>query len=323
MLATLLTACLSLAAQDDIVAAPGRYKSITEPPCSYVSTQDRKKLIEPDDPVVAWIRANHNGGAMPLRHFLAGARVVNDTYGLFFYDPDGAYVSAFPKDYGYEFYGWRRGVMVVRGNDGTLWSALSGRALSGPKAGQRLERIASLTTQWGHWLMLHPESTAYDLFDGHKYAVTALPTAMSDDAKRSMGDVDKRLDPMAMVMGVRIGDATMAFPLDGLRERACLVDKVGGRFSVAVFWYAPTHSAVGFSAVLDDRKFDFYADDVSPETAPIKDKQTETRWTLAGRGVDGPLRGKELRWVDSVQCRWYAWAAEHPETEVHAGAKTK
>ena len=60
-----------------------------------------------------------------------------------------------------------------------------------------------------------------------------------------------------------------------------------------------------------------YADDVSPETAPYKDKETGTRWTLAGRGIDGPLRGKELTWINSIQCRWYAWSAEHPETLLH------
>jgi len=318
-----LAASLALAPQDDVLAAPGKFTALTEPPCSYCSTQDRKQLIADDDPVIAWIRAAHNGGAIPLRHFLAGPRVVNDTYGLFFYDPDGGYVSAFPKDYGFTFHGWRRGVMVARSEDGTLWSALSGRAFAGPRSGQRLERIPSLRTLWGHWLMLHPESTAYDLFDGKRYKVTELPTTMSDEAKRTMGEVDKRLDPMATVMGVRIGDASLAFALDGLPERACLVDKVAGRYNVAVFWYAPTRSAVSFSAVLDERKFDFFADPVSPETAPIKDRQTETRWTLAGRGVDGPLKGKELRWVDGVQCRWYAWVAEYPKTEIHARADAK
>ena len=47
---------------------------------------------------------------------------------------------------------------------------------------------------------------------------------------------------------------------------------------------------------------------------PSKIKETGTRWTLAGRGVDGPLRGKELTWVNGIQCRWYAWAADYPDT---------
>ena len=45
--------------------------------------------------------------------------------------------------------------------------------------------------------------------------------------------------------------------------------------------------------------------------------ETGTRWTLAGRAIDGPLRGQELTWVDSIQCRWYAWSTEYPETLLH------
>lgn len=295
----------------EMLARPGLYQALTEPPCSYCSTQNRKNLVRADDRVVAWIRGAHNGGAIPLRHFLAGPRVVNDTYGLFFYDPDGGYVSAFAKDYGYEFHGWRRGVMIVKGKDGTLWSALSGAAFEGPQTGNRLQRIPNIMTDWGHWLMLHPESTAYDLFDGTKYPAHAgLPTQMSPEARETMGKVDRRLEPLAPVLGVE-GESEIAFPLEPKKERACYLGS-----NVAVFWYGPSQSAVAFSNRLEDRTLTFYASESSPETAPFKDKETGTRWTLAGRGVDGPLRGKELTWAPSVQCRWYAWVAEYPQTKV-------
>src|SRR5439155_20561937 len=166
-----------------VVTRPGLFQSLTEPPCSYCSTENRKGLVRPEERVIAWVRGQHNGGAVPLRHFIATPRVINDTYGLFFYDSDGGYVSAFQKDYGYEFYGWRGGVMVVKGKDGTLWSALTGIAFDGPSKGQRLERIPSLTTDWSYWLMLHPESTAYNLFDGKKYALAELPEEMTAEAK--------------------------------------------------------------------------------------------------------------------------------------------
>jgi hypothetical protein len=310
-------------ANDDgpqILSKPGLFKSLTEPPCSYISTQNRKGIVRGDDRVIAWVRGAHNGGAIPLRHFLAVPRVINDTYGLFFYDPDGGYVSAFKKDYGYEFYGWRAGVMVVKGRDGTLWSALTGRGLAGPKKGQRLERLPSLVTDWGYWLMLHPESTAYDLFDGRKYPVAELPSQLTDEAKSNMGKVDERLELQTIVLGVELGDVTKAYPLDAGVERACFADELGGE-PLVVFWYGPTRSAIAFSSRLDGRQLTFYADASSPETAPFKDRETGTRWTLAGRAIDGELRGKELRWVNSIQCAWYAWAAEFPKTLVYTKTK--
>jgi hypothetical protein len=273
--------------------------------------------VKPEDRVVAWIRAVHNGGAIPIRHFLAAPRVINDTYGLFFYDPEGGYVAAYQKDYGYEFYGWRNGVMVVRGKDGTLWSGLSGLAIEGPQRGRRLKRIASLVTDWGYWLMLHPESTAYDLYDGNRYPMAALPRKFDPIARQSMGDPDSRLDAMQSVLGVELEDRQIAFPLDEAKERTCQLAAVPGSGGVAAFWYAPTRSAIAFSTRLEDRDLTLHADGISPETAPFKDKETGTRWTLAGRGIDGPLRGRELRWVSSIHCRWFAWSAEYPRTLIH------
>ena len=205
--------------------------------------------------------------------------------------------------------------MVVKGKDGTLWSALSGRGIDGPQTGQRLERLPSFPTQWGYWLMLHPESTAYDLFDGHRYPLTDLPAALTPEVKQTLGSPDPRLDPLKPVLGVELDSHGRAFPLDENVERACWLDRVGGR-NIAVLWYGRTRSAIAYDRQLGDRVLTLYADSISPETAPFKDKETGTRWTLAGRGVDGPLRGQELKWAPSIQCRWYAWAAEYPETSL-------
>ena len=305
----------STPAQTNVIFKPGLFHSLTEPPCSYCSTQNRKGLVRNDDRVIAWIRGAHNGGAIPIRHFLSAPRVINDTYGLFFYDPDGGYVSAFRKDKGYEFQGWHGGVMIVRGPDGTLWAALSGRSIDGPKKGERLERQPSFPTDWGYWLMLHPESTAYNLYDGNKYPMADLPIELSADARATMGHVDSRLEPETLILGVESTNLIKAYPLNTAQERACFGDNEDG-VALAVFWYGPTRSAVAFSTSLKARNLTFYADDSSPETAPFKDKETGSRWTLAGRAVDGPLRGEELQWVNSVQCKWYAWAAEFPQTAV-------
>jgi hypothetical protein len=293
---------------------------ITEPPCSYCSTQHVKSLMRGDDRVIAWLRAAHNGGAFPIRLFLAGPRVVNDTYGLFFYDPDGGYVAAYEKDYGYQFHGWRNGVMVVAGKDGTLWSALTGKAIQGPQTGKQLTRIPSLVTNWNYWLMLHPESTTYDLFDGKKYASTPLPKEMSSEASESLKRTDDRLKVKEEILGVEFASSQRAYPLPSDKARACFLDEVDGD-AIAVFWYGNTKTAVAFNRKLNDRVLTFYADEISPESAPFKDKETGTRWSIAGRGIDGPLRGQELTWAKCIQCRWYAWSSEYPQTTVFAKGK--
>ncbi len=293
----------------------GLFQSLTEPACSYVSTEHRKGFVRLDDPVIAWIRGPHNGGAVPVRHFLSGPRIINDTYGLFFYDPDAGFISVFEKDYGYEFEGWRNGIMVARGPDGTLYSTLSGQGIAGPGKGKRLKRVPSLPTDWGHWLMLHPESTAYNLFDGNRYAVTEIPTKPNPSFVQAVQQADPRLPGEALVIGIEKGSGR-AYPLPSDQERAVYNDELAGT-AVSVFWYGPTRSGVAFESTVAGRSLTFRADEIAPETAPFMDNETDTRWTLAGRAVDGPLKGKELTWVDSIQCKWYAWQNEYPETGIY------
>ena len=132
----------------------------------------------------------------------------------------------------------------------------------------------------------------------------------------SRGKVDARLAGDVDVLGVCVGAARMAFPLDGLPDRAVLQDKVGG-WTVVVFWQGRTRTAAAYRAVAGDALLRFEPDAIAPRTAPFRDANTRTRWSIAGRGIDGLLRGRELTWVDSIQCRWFAWSAENPRTAVH------
>jgi hypothetical protein len=50
---------------------------------------------------------------------------------------------------------------------------------------------------------------------------------------------------------------------------------------------------------------------------PFVDKETGSRWDIAGRAVEGELRGWTLAWLDGTQVRWFAWSAEQPETSIY------
>ena len=51
--------------------------------------------------------------------------------------------------------------------------------------------------------------------------------------------------------------------------------------------------------------------------APFVDKETGSRWDIAGRAVQGERKGWTLGWADSAQVKWYAWAAEYPRTTIY------
>ena len=136
-----------------------------------------------------------------------------------------------------------------------------------------------------------------------------------------MGDVDSRLEPLTLVMGLEGKTTQKAYTAQRF-ARASVHDRrtgwgANGRVLVCSYGHRrgiSQHARRSPADVLCERM-------LSPESAPFKDKETGSRWTVVGRSVDGPLKGKQLDWIDSIQSRWYAWAANYPETAIYATSK--
>lgn len=65
-----------------------------------------------------------------------------------------------------------------------------------------------------------PCSYCSNLFDGKKYQSPPLPPELNVEASQSMGDVDRRLPPLANVLGVEFGTSEKAYPVDDLGARS-------------------------------------------------------------------------------------------------------
>ncbi|MBM3983817.1 MAG: DUF3179 domain-containing protein, partial [Planctomycetes bacterium] len=324
---------------------PDAFPALVNPNCSHCvdEAKRRAKELRPDDPVLMWTRGYSDGGAIPVRFFLAKHRVISDSYGVFVYDPDAGFARGFAPSYTFAFHGWRNGVMVIKdAKDGTLYSALSGLAIEGPKKGQRLQSVPTLTTNWRGVMDRYPDAVAYHMFD--KYKPEELPKEPSaDSVKTRPAKTDPRLKAEELVIGVRVGDKTKAYPL-AKRNCESVLDTVGGEKIVVMNGLGPLPGAGAYKLIASQpRKFKAPRPDkdgVSPpdagalvpagkELAPVKittfnetdaalhDTDTGTAWDAAGRGYHGKLKGWTLEPVEFVVCKWFAWAAEYPDTAVY------
>src|SRR5262249_27802857 len=82
----------------------------------------------------------------------------------------------------------------------------------------------------------------------------------------------------------------------------------------------PTRTAAVFAAETDNadaRQSITLTADSNRSSAPFVDRETGSHWDIAGRAMSGDLKGQTLRWLPGVQCQWFVWAAEYPETEIH------
>jgi hypothetical protein len=307
-----------------LVRKPDAFKTLVNPKCSHCRDEAKRRAgeLKDTDRVLCWIRGYSDGGAIPLRFFLNPYRVISDSYGVFVYDPDAGYTRAFAPSYDFRFYGWRNGVMVMKHKDGTLYSCLTGLAFAGPRKGTRLKAVPTLVSDWGFWLKRYPGGVAFHMFD--KYRPVPLPAKLNADSRRSRPSKrDRRLPAETLVLGVSHGKHSRAYPLTALAKAGLVRDEAGGRPWV-VLWYGPTRTAAAYLPVASPPKKDggtarslTLTLDRKGGPTPFVDKETGSRWDIAGRAVKGKLRGWTLSWLDGTQVRWRAWSAEYPRTSIY------
>jgi hypothetical protein len=159
-----------------------------------------------------------------------------------------------------------------------------------------------------------------------KYQPIELSPQDNADSKQTRAPADRRLPENTEVLGVSAAGTWKAFPLKSLpKDGGVIHDTLGGQ-DVAIFWYPATRTAAAYATRVDETeatkslKLEF---DAAEANAPFIDRESGSRFGVEGRAVSGPLKGKTLTWIDSVQCKWFAWAVENPKTEIHSVAKGK
>ena len=325
-------------AEPQLIVRPDAFQTLVNPTCSHCIDEAKRRAadLRPDDRVLAWTRGKYDGGAIPVRFFLAAHRVISDTYGTFVFDPDAGFARAFPASLDYRFHGWRNGVMVMKHKDGTLFSSLSGVAFDGPRKGERLPDWPTIVTDWGWYAKHYPGGVVYQMHE--KFQPVELTSKPSEESLKSRLKPDPRLSADAMVLGIDRTNARSnhrAYPLaelEKLGDFAVLPDTLECGNQVVVLWQASTRTAaayvpmaerraksdkLGIEGVVEESKtgLQLVADGKSDD-APFLDKLTGTRFDISGRGIDGALKGWTLTPYRAVMVKWYAWAAEYPTTVI-------
>src|SRR5262249_38913043 len=312
-------------AKPRLIEQPDAFKTLVNPTCSHCRDEAKRRAddLKPDDRVLCWIRGYSDGGVIPFRFLLNPYRVISDTYGVFVYDPDAGYARGFAASLDFSFHGWRNGVMVMKHKDGTLYSCLTGIAFDGPRKGDRLKAVPTLLSDWGFWLKRYQQAVANHMSD--KYRPVELPATGYPDSVKSRGPADKRLSADTPVLGVAIGETTRAYPLSAIEKAGLIADTIDGK-DVVVLWQGETRTAAAYHPLAtgggegegEPGKGTLRRDDKVRE-APVVDPEAGSRWGIAGRAVEGTLKGWTLEWIDGTQVKWFAWAAEYPRTTLHDG----
>jgi hypothetical protein len=131
---------------------------------------------------------------------------------------------------------WRDTLVMRDRETGTYWTVATGRALSGPLAGERLEAVPAQVTRMEFWNREYPNSLYLDLdrttvvpFTMRLYA--ASPTQGFSGAHTS----DRRHRPKEEVFVLREGFEALALAAHEIQARAPIQATFGGR-SIEIDW---------------------------------------------------------------------------------------
>ena len=130
-----------------------------------------------------------------------------------------------------------RGVRVLRDREtGTYWAPATGRALTGPLAGETLALIPAPVTTAEAWRELHPATVCLET--GELTAVSLrlrLYASSNEEGVSGKKTTDRRFPPKESVFVLAAGSDAVAFSAAGVREKKSVAATLAGG-AVTIEW---------------------------------------------------------------------------------------
>ena len=193
----------------------------------------------------------------------------------------------------------------------TLWSSLYGKPVVGPRvgSGQRLKRFPVVTTTWGEWRAMHPQTTVLSGDTGfdRDYAEGAAYNdyASTDRIWFEVPAIDKRLKNKDEVVTLELGGKALAVSRKFLRRHGFYHHTLGGEQLV----YLTSREGTTRVYAAGTTRFAGWGDGMA-----VYDR--EGAWWRVEEDALVAEDGTRLPRVATSPSYWFGWYAQYPETEL-------
>jgi hypothetical protein len=200
---------------------------------------------------------------------------------------------------------------------GTYWQQISGRAISGPLAGQSLPLIHCDELTFALWKTEQPRGTV--LKDVAAYTAEYSPLDWDVRMKRVrtvITHAEPGLAARDLMLGVHAGGAARAFPFDAIEREKLVLDRVGSEPVLLVV--GPDNESVrAFSRVLPRGRgiAEFYR--ITGGPGFMMDSITASKWNFGGCATGGAMEGACLTPVEVIKDYWFDWREYNPGSTVY------
>ncbi len=190
------------------------------------------------------------------------------------------------------------------------WRQATGEAVAGKLKGASLKEIPSQQLRLSAWLRQNPSSlimqpdpaftAQYDHLKGFD-----LGTLNSGLEKRDPGSWNFK----SWVIGIDHDKTAKAYDWNDLITKRVINDSLPG-LSVAIAIEPDNASYHTWNRDVNGQSLVF-----SSDSTGVKDITTGSSWNFDGTATDGPLKGQQLRTIQSSQEFWHSWQTFHPKTQ--------
>lgn len=188
---------------------------------------------------------------------------------------------------------WRASLIMFDRETGSLWSHVTGKAVSGPLEGTRLRMLPALHTAWGLWRATHSD------------------TLVLEKPSRWVATEPHRWEP-TYALGLVVDGEAIGFPFGEL-ARAPLAHLTFAGRPLLVVYIGPAATAVAFWREADGRALAFHRLARHGTGWRMRDRETGSVWNaVTGEALGGPLAGRELRHVPATQAFLSSWRDLYP-----------
>ncbi|CAN5531630.1 hypothetical protein BH10ACI2_BH10ACI2_24670 [soil metagenome] len=200
---------------------------------------------------------------------------------------------------------------------GSWWQQVSGEAIQGSLKGVELQNVVMEELSYGVWKRENPAGRV--LRPDEK--ILAKQEYETEDWEKQVGkmrvttsaQIDKSLDPRALIVGISVDDKTKAYPFSAIEKQSAILDLLGGK-SIVVLLGDDKHSVRSFERTVDGKVLEFF---VKPDSFEMVDAETGSTWDFTGRAVRGDLMSTQLIKIPVQKDYWFDWKTYHPDTQLY------
>jgi len=202
---------------------------------------------------------------------------------------------------------------------GSWWQQVSGKAIHGPLKGRQLKSVFHDEISFAIWKGEQPQGRVLKpderIATANKYEAADWETQVGRMRVVEGTDVDQRLAPRTLVIGISLEGKSVAYPLPALQRQSPIIDMVGS-VPIVVLLGEDRRSVRAFERTVDGQRLEFFQK-TEGDGFTLIDLETGSTWNFEGKAIAGPLAGRQLKKIFVLEDYWFDWRLYHPDTTIY------